>query len=105
LCRLPRQQRSSLQSALAASVPVRVLSSGETIAFVVAHTSERTSLVFPYGYTAWSAGGITELISPSGTVVAREGHVIEGLMGSAADNGDFVLCFDLATRLTVTPGT
>jgi hypothetical protein len=35
--------------------------------------------------------------------MAREGDVVSGLMGEAADNGELILCFDPATTIRVTP--
>jgi hypothetical protein len=77
----------------------------DALSFEVAASGEPTQLVFPYGYAAWRVDGVAQLVSPSGAVLAQEGDVVDGLMGSAADNGDFVLCFDPATKLVVTPGS
>lgn len=88
---------------LAALLPVRVMREGESISFETADSGELVSLVFPSGFTAWLVAGRAELVSPSGAVIAREGDVVSGLMGGAADSNDFILCFDPATKLHVTP--
>ena len=90
---------------LAAVLPVRLMREGESISFATADGGEPVPLVFPFGFTARLVAGRAELVSPSGAVLAREGEAVSGLMGSAADNGDFILCFDPATKLHVIPAS
>lgn len=90
---------------LAGVLPVRLMREGESISFETADSGAPVPLVFPFGFTARLVAGRAELVSPSGAVIAREGEVVSGLMGGAANNGDFILCFDPATRLDVTPAS
>jgi hypothetical protein len=96
---LPGQPRGC---SLAGVTPVRVARSGDTLIFESPETGRRVPLVFPHGFTARLVADRAELVSPAGVVVAREGDIVDGLMGAAAESGDLVLCFDGATRLQVT---
>ncbi len=90
---------------LAAVLPVRLGREGESISFETADSGEPVALVFPFGFTARLVADRAELVSPSGAVIARDGDVVSGFMGSSADNGEFILCFDPATTLLVTPAS
>jgi hypothetical protein len=90
---------------LAEVSPVRLVREGESLVFDLAESAQRIHLVFPYGFTARLAAGRGELVSPAGAVIARDGDVLSGLMGESADIGDFILCFDAATKVLVTPAS
>jgi hypothetical protein len=86
---------------LAAVSPVRVVRDGETLVFELAEDARPMPLVFPYGFTARLVAGRGELVTPAAIVIAREGNVVSGFMGEAAENGEFILCFDPASELRV----
>ena len=60
-------------------------------------------VVWPSGYSARLMNGRAELIQPDGIrqVLARDGDAINDLAGGAADNGDFLICFDFASKPVV----
>lgn len=78
---------------LASFVGTRVVTAGRAMEFRLVDTGESAALVFPPGFQAWLVGDTAELITPEGLVLAREGDVLVNLAGSAADNGDFNVCF------------
>ncbi|MBA2756447.1 MAG: hypothetical protein H0U37_03280 [Chloroflexi bacterium] len=90
---------------LAGLVPLRLMRGDESIYFEAADSAEQVPVVFPFGLTARLVADRAELVSPAGAVIAREGDVVSGFMGSSADNGDFILCFDAAADLHVTPAS
>ena len=66
-------------------------------------SGNRLQVIWPNGYSAWLMNGRAELVPPNGSVLAREGDVISNLSGSAADNGDILICFDFASKPLVEP--
>lgn len=86
---------------LAGLAPVRLVREDESLVFDLAEDGSRLSVVFPYGFSGRLVDGRGELVWPGGAVLAREGDVLSGLMGEAASNGDFILCFDAATTVRV----
>jgi hypothetical protein len=46
--------------------------------------------------------GRAELVTPDGEVLARDGNVISNLAGSAADNGDILVCISAASLPEIT---
>jgi hypothetical protein len=86
---------------MAGVTPIRVERDGNSMVFVSVDIPARVSVVWPNGYSARLLDGRAELIAPDGSVLADDGDVISGLAGGAADNGDFHLCFDFASRPVV----
>ena len=66
--------------------------------FTRVDVAERASIVWPSGFSARFLHGRADLVSPDGSVLAREGDVISNLAGGAADNGDILVCIDFAMR-------
>ena len=66
-------------------------------------SGNRLPVVWPNGYSARLMNGRAELIPPNGSVLAREGDVISNLASNAADNGDLLICMDLASKPIVEP--
>jgi len=83
---------------MAGVAPVRVEVDGGAMVFERADGAHLVSLVWPYGYSARLLDGNGELVAPDGTVLAQQDQVISNLAGSSADNGDIVICFDMASR-------
>ena len=78
---------------LALVPPVKMVHEGQTVVFDGLDGGGRVPVVFPAGFQAWSVAGKAQLVTPEGYVLAREGDVLVGLSGSAADNGDLNVCF------------
>jgi hypothetical protein len=63
------------------------------LVFKSAQDGQLVPVVFPSGFAGWLVDGRAALVAPEGIIVAREGDVLSGLAGSAADNGDLNVCF------------
>jgi hypothetical protein len=83
---------------MAALTPIRVERDGTSMVFADEASGNRLQVVWPNGYSAWLMNDRAELVPPNGVVLAREGDVISNLSGNAADNGDILICFDLASK-------
>ncbi len=81
--------------------PVKMVHEGQTVVFDRLDGGERVPVVFPTGFQAWSVAGKAQLVTPEGDVLAREGDVLVGLIGSAADNGDLNVCFTSPAKYQV----
>jgi hypothetical protein len=78
-------------TALLASV--RVASSGDALIVLSAATGEPVQVVWPSGWAAWRRDGVAELVDRDGSVVAREGDVIEDRFGGGTGLDDaFHVC-------------
>lgn len=73
--------------------PVKMVHEGQAVVFDGLDGGVRVPVVFPMGFQAWSVAGRALLVTPEGYVLAREGDVLVRLGGSAADNGDLIVCF------------
>jgi hypothetical protein len=74
-------------------VPVRVATSNDDLIAVTVATGEPVQIIWPSGWAAWRLDGRAELVGRDGSVVAREGDVIENRFGgSAADDGSIHIC-------------
>ena len=83
---------------MAGVAPLRVEVDGSSMVFERADGAHLVSIVWPYGFSARLLDGKAELVAPDGTVLATQDQVISNLAGSSADNGDIVICFDMASR-------
>ena len=89
--------------AMATVTPVRMDRDGEFVVFADETSGNRLPLVWPNGFSARLVDGRAELVSPNGSVLAREGAVISNLATGAADNGDILICLDFASAPRVEP--
>jgi hypothetical protein len=88
---------------MALLAPIRVERDGVSMVFADEAGDSRVQAVWPNGYSARLLNGRSELISPDGSVLARDGDVISGLASGAADNGDLLICLDGASKPVVVP--
>ena len=87
---------------MALVLPIRVERDRGAMGFTTVDDGERRSVVWPSGFSARLLNDRAELVTPEGSVLARDGDVISGLAGAAADNGDILVCIDLASHPQVT---
>jgi hypothetical protein len=73
--------------------PVRVASSGDDLVVISLATGEPVQVVWPSGWAAWRMDGRAELVDRNGSVIAREGDVIENRFGGGtSDDGAIHVC-------------
>lgn len=86
----PLPSGAGVMCPLAGLLPVRVERSGETLTFVSVSTEQPVSLSWPNGYTARLVNGVAELLTPTGTVLARQGDVLSDLGGGSVGDTFYV---------------
>ena len=87
---------------LALLLPVRVVAQGQAVAFVSVATGEQIRLVWPRGFSARRVEGRAEIVTPNGSVLAREGDVLSGL-GGGSPGTEFHICSVGGTIYLPTP--
>jgi hypothetical protein len=88
--------------ALALLLPVQVVAEGQALAFVSVATGAQVRLVWPRGFSARSVGGRAEIVTPDGSVLAREADVLSGL-GGGSSGSEFHICSIGGTIYLPTP--
>ena len=76
----------------AAAAPFRIERDGENMVFVEVGTEARRSIVWPFGFAAWLERGVAVLYASDGSVVGREGDVLENIGGAAIAGEGFHVC-------------
>jgi hypothetical protein len=73
--------------------PVRIATSNDDLLAVSVESGEAVSVVWPSGWAAWRVGGRAELVDRNGSLVGREGDVLEDRFGggNGVDNA-FHVC-------------
>ncbi len=78
--------------AAAALAPARVTSFGDDLVLITVDTGDIVSVVWPAGFGAWRLDGVAVLADPWGSVVGREGDMLDSLGGGTGADDDFIIC-------------
>lgn len=77
---------------LPAATPVRIERDGREVVFVEVGTDERRAMIWPFGFAAWLEFDVAVVYASDGTVVGREGGVLDNIGGAEVEGGDFRVC-------------
>ena len=79
--------------------PVRITTSGDELILVAVESGNTVQVVWPSGFAAWRVGGRSVLADPWGSVVGRDGDVLDSLGGGSSDDDAFHICpFGIVTE-------
>ena len=79
--------------------PVRVSTDGGAVVLVSVESGEPVRVVWPAGFGAWRIDGKAVVADPWGSVVGREGNVLDGFGGGSSSDDVFHICpFGIVTE-------
>jgi hypothetical protein len=86
----PELPQRACEGALA--TPFRIGRDGDEMVFVDVGTGDRRSVVWPSGFAAWVEFGTAVLYASDGSVVGREGEVLDKIGGAGVEGEGFHVC-------------
>ncbi len=72
--------------------PVRIATAGDALVLVAVETGETVQVVWPAGFGAWRVDARAVVADSRGTIIGREGDVLDSLGGGLGADDVFHIC-------------